>query len=73
MLSNYFLKLDEEGYIIDVSKYGNAIPGYAEKTIDDTAIPVKVMRGYYKWEDDSFVVDPVKEAEVDAVYDALPE
>lgn len=73
MISTYFIKTNEEGYITDISKYGDNIPGYVAKTVDDALIPVKIMRGYYKWANDSFEVDPVKESEIDAIYDTLPE
>jgi len=69
MSNIYHIKFDQDGYIVDMSKFP-ASAEYVAIDIGATQIPPKIMRGYYKW-NGSIVVDAVKEEIVDAELAAL--
>ena len=71
MSNIYHIKFDQDGYIIDMSKFP-AAEDYIPTDIGSALIPPKIMRGYYKWAG-TFIVDGEKEAVVDAEFALLEE
>lgn len=63
MSNIYHIKFDQDGYIVDMSKFP-ASGDYIEIDIGSALIPPKIMRGYYKWQN-TFIVDGEKEIIVD--------
>lgn len=65
----YFMRFDGQGFITDLTKYGNALREYAPIDITDHEIPGNIMRGYYRW-NDGFVKDEARASEIDPIFDA---
>ncbi len=57
----YNIKLDENGYVSDLTMISPAPPEYTR--IEVGTIPSDVMCGYYKLENNEFVLDEAKKTE----------
>ena len=66
----YYMKFDNDGYILDITSYNPNDVEYIANEVT-AEIPTSIMRGYYKW-NNGFELDADKKAIVDAAYAALP-
>lgn len=60
-MKQFYLKLDSKNYIIDVIEY--AFLNYIN--IETQELPVDILSGYYKFENEMFVVDEVKKTQLE--------
>jgi len=62
-MKEYYIQLDSNGYIIDITSMGPLLDGYI-KILTNEQIPDLIMRGYYRWSN-GFILDFDKKTEVD--------
>lgn len=59
----YYVKTDENGYVIDLTAIETALSDY-EKVILSEPVKTEYLAGYYKFEDGKFILDEQKKQEL---------
>ena len=58
-MSKYFVCLDQDGYVVDLTAVPTALPSYQQYELKEPIKP-EHLRGYYKLIDGYFVIDEAK-------------
>jgi len=62
-MSIYYIKTDEEGYVVDLTAIETADTTYAMHSLEEP-VCAEYLKGYYKVIDGRFRIDEVKQAEI---------
>jgi hypothetical protein len=62
----YFIGVNNQGYVIDVTRFNPGRDNYNSYNINSLDIPQDVLMGYYKFVDGQFVLDEIKKAQWEA-------